>query len=68
MAEVSLLINRDDRVSGRDYQDASGYFRLTPQHHGAHGVSLRLVPEIHHGPIQRTFPSLPNAAGLAPSS
>ena len=28
--QVSLLVNRDDRVSGRDYKDASGYFRLTP--------------------------------------
>ena len=59
-------MNRDDRVSGRDYHDASGYLRLTPRHHGAHAVSLRLVPEIHHGPVQRSFPSLPSTAGLAP--
>ena len=64
--QISLLINRDDRVSGKDYQTASGYFRLTPQHQGAHGVSVRLVPEIHHGPVQRTFPAIPNASGFAP--
>ena len=66
VAEVNLLITRDDGVTGRPDRDASGYFRLTPHHHGEHAVSLRLVPEVHHGPIQRTFPSVPNAAGLAP--
>lgn len=66
VAEVSLLVNRDDRVTGRDYRDISGYLKLTPRHDGAHAVSLRVVPEIHHGPIQRSFPSLPTTAGLAP--
>jgi hypothetical protein len=66
VAQVSLLINRDDRVTGADYKDASGFLRLIPRHHGEHAVSLRVIPEIHHGPIQRTFPSVPNAAGLAP--
>jgi hypothetical protein len=66
VAEVSLLVNRDDRVTGRDYRDASGYLKLTPRHHGAHAVSLRVVPEIQHGPVQRSFPSLPTTAGLAP--
>lgn len=64
--QVSLLINRDDRVSGRDYRDVSGYLRLVPRHQGAHAVSLRVIPELHHGPIQRTFPTLPNATGIAP--
>ncbi|MHB1562256.1 MAG: hypothetical protein ACYC61_32825 [Isosphaeraceae bacterium] len=64
--QVSLLINRDDRVSGRDYRDVSGYLRMIPRHHGAHAVSLRVIPELHHGPIQRTFPTLPNATGIAP--
>ncbi len=64
--QVSLLINRNDRVSGRDYQDISGYLRLVPRHHGARAVSLRVIPELHHGPIMRTFPTLPNATGIAP--
>jgi hypothetical protein len=66
VAQVSLLVNKPNGVDGRDYQDASGYLRLTPRHEGARAVTLRIVPEIHHGPIQRTFPALPNAAGLAP--
>jgi hypothetical protein len=64
--QVSLLVNKDNRITGKDYQAASGFFRVTARHHGAHGVALRLIPEIHHGPIQRTFPALPNAAGYAP--
>jgi len=64
--EASLLLNRDNRVFGNDYKDVSGYFRVTPQHEGANLVSLRLVPEIHYGPIQRTFQALPNVAAIQP--
>ena len=64
--QASLLLNRDNRIFGNDYKDVSGYFRVTPQHEGANLVSLRLVPEIHYGPIQRTFQALPNAAAIRP--
>jgi hypothetical protein len=64
--QASLILNRDNRIFGNDYKDVSGYFRVTPQHEGANLVSLRLVPEIHHGPIQRTFQALPNAAAIQP--
>jgi hypothetical protein len=63
--QASLLLNRDNRAFGKDYNDASGFFRVTVAHDGSHGVSLRLVPEIHHGPIQRNFQAVPNAAPLA---
>ncbi len=66
--QVSLLVTREDGVSGRDYKDASGYLRLIPRHDGAHAVSLKVIPEIHHGPLQRTFPTMPTASGLAPRS
>ncbi len=62
--QASLILNRDNRIFGNDYKDVSGYFRVTPQHEGANLVSLRLVPEIHFGPIQRTFQALPNAAAI----
>jgi len=64
--EATLLLNRDNRVFGNDYKDVSGYFRVTPQHEGANLVSIRFVPEIHYGPIQRTFQALPNAAAIRP--
>jgi hypothetical protein len=61
--EVSLLLNREGRAFGKPYQDASGWFRVTGSHEGTSGIALRFVPEIQHGPVQRTFAALPNAAG-----
>ena len=49
--QASLLLNRENRIVGRDYHEPSGFFRLTPQHDGPNNVSLRMVPEIHHGPV-----------------
>jgi hypothetical protein len=64
--QASLLLNRDDRIVGHDFKDASGYFRVTPQQEGTNDVSLRLVPEIHHGPVQRMFQALPTASPTGP--
>jgi len=64
--QASLLLNRDNRVFGRDFAAASGFFRTTAQHDGGRSVSLRFVPEIHHGPIQRTYQPLSNASADAP--
>ena len=38
----------------------------TAQHEGANNITLRLVPEIHFGPIKRTFQTVPNAAAIGP--
>jgi len=35
--------------------------RITVGHQGATGVSLRFVPEIHHGPVQKRYDQLPNS-------
>jgi hypothetical protein len=64
--QASLLLNRENRAFGRDFAAASGFFRTTAQHEGAHSISLRFVPEIHHGPIQRTYQPLSNASADAP--
>ena len=66
--QASLLLNLDNHVFGQDFNAASGFFRTTVQHEGAHSISLRFVPEIHHGPIQRTYQPLPNASADAPSN
>jgi hypothetical protein len=63
---VTLLLNRDNRAYGKDYQDASGWVRVTPKQEGATGVALRLVPEIHHGPIQHAFSGVPTGGSMAP--
>jgi hypothetical protein len=64
--QASLLLNRDNRIVGNDFRDASPYFRVTPQQEGPNDVSLRLVPEIHHGPVQRTFQAQPTASPVGP--
>jgi hypothetical protein len=64
--EASLLLNRENRIFGKDFRDASGLFRVTPQQEGTNDVSLRLVPEIHHGPTQRNFQALPTASPVGP--
>ena len=51
-ARLSLLLNRDGRAVGKDYDDASGWLRVTAGRDGRAAVALRFVPEIHHGPVQ----------------
>jgi hypothetical protein len=64
--QVSLLLNRENRPSGKDYQAASGFFRVTATHDGVSGVSLRFTPEIHHGPVQRSYQAMASPANFAP--
>jgi hypothetical protein len=61
---ASLLLNRDGHAFGRDYQDASGWFRVTANHDGPRGLSLRFVPEIHHGPVLRRYDTAQNSNPL----
>jgi hypothetical protein len=63
---ASLLLNRENRAYGKDYEDASGWFRVTAKQEGPTGVALRFVPEIHFGPIQHAFGAVPNAGAYAP--
>ena len=60
---VSIFLKRDGQGIGKDYKDASGYFRTTTSQSGPTGVSIRIVPEIHHGPILRRFDALPSNPG-----
>jgi hypothetical protein len=64
--QASLLLNRENRIFGKDYKDMSGYFRVTAQHSSANNIALRLVPEIHHGPVQRMFQAVQSAAPVGP--
>ena len=64
--QASLLLNLDGRVVGRDYAHASGHYRVTPEHHGANAVALRLTPEVHYGPVQRSYQPLQQPTPYAP--
>jgi hypothetical protein len=59
-SQASLLLNRDGRAFGRDYHDASGFFRVTASHEGATAVALRFAPELQHGQIARRFSTVPD--------
>lgn len=63
--QASLLMNLDGRITGKDYDHARGHYRVTPEHHGANAVALRLTPEVHHGPIQRSYQPLQQATPYA---
>jgi hypothetical protein len=52
---LNLLINTDGHVRGHDYTDAHGILRLTATHNPSGGVALRLVPELHHGPVLHRY-------------
>lgn len=63
---ASLLLSRDGRAIGKEFEDARGSFRVTATQEGEDGVSLRLVPEVHHGPFKRRVGSDPAAGEFAP--
>ncbi len=63
---TSLLLSRDGHATGKTYEEARGAFRLTASHEGDTGVSLRIVPEVHHGPIRRRVGADPAAGAFAP--
>ncbi|WP_165247317.1 hypothetical protein [Paludisphaera soli] len=66
VAQASLLMNRDRRVTGKDYSEAAGFYRVTPEHHDGEAVALRLTPEIHHGPVQRSYQPLQQPTPYSP--
>ena len=53
--QLSLVTNLDGRAIAKDYEQASGYLRVTTDHDGERGVSLRILPEIHYGPMKQGF-------------
>jgi hypothetical protein len=52
---LNLLMNLDNRAVARDYELAAGILRASTDHDGGRGVSLRIVPEIHHGPVKQGY-------------
>ncbi|HWE35213.1 MAG TPA: hypothetical protein VG406_01475 [Isosphaeraceae bacterium] len=52
VAVKNLLLVLDGRATGRDYRDATGLLRVAASRDGTAGVSLRIVPEIHHGEVR----------------
>ncbi len=65
---VTLLLNHKGKVDGRDYHDAEGRLIVTPSHSGSKSVSLRIVPEVHHGETRRTIAPLENDRPVRPAA
>ncbi|ODT98685.1 MAG: hypothetical protein ABS79_05475 [Planctomycetes bacterium SCN 63-9] len=59
--QISLLMNRDDRAFAKDYDQAIGILRVGADHDGERGISLRMVPEIHYGPVKTGYQPIANA-------
>lgn len=53
--ELSLLMALQERstVAGKRYSDVNGFLRLTAHQEGEDTVVLRIMPELHHGPVQQ---------------
>ena len=62
---VTLLLNHKGKIDGRDYSNASGRLIVTTGHEGPHDVSLRIVPEVHHGLTRRTIAPIQNPGPFA---
>ncbi len=55
-----LLSHPDGSIKGKVYHDARAFLRLTPNHDDTRGVALKLVPELHHGPVVQGFGVIPS--------
>ncbi len=61
-----LLSQPDGSVKGKSYQDARGFLRVVPTYDDSNGVAIRIVPELHHGPVMPGFGAIPTAGLPAP--
>jgi hypothetical protein len=61
-----LLSQTDGMVKGKPYELAKGFLRLTATQVGTTGVSVRVTPEVHFGPVQQGYGMVPNTGVAAP--
>ena len=63
---ITLLLTRDGRTFGKDYADAVGIIRVSAVQDGAGALTLKITPEIHHGPVKKEFAAAPTSGTIAP--
>jgi hypothetical protein len=63
---MSLLVSRDGHAIGKDYEDAKGALRVTATRDDAGGVRVKVVPEIHHGPVRDAYGAAPVTGPFQP--
>jgi hypothetical protein len=61
--QTHILLNRGDGVVvGKVYDQAKPHLRLTATFDDADGIALRIVPELHHGPVRQGWGPAPVGA------
>lgn len=60
VASLNLFMNTNGSIEGKTYDDATGFLSVMASQEGSAGLLLRMIPEIHHGPIVRDY-------GVAPT-
>ncbi len=66
-SSLNLLLSAPDgQVRGKNYSDAKGFLRVTASHEGTTAVALKLVPELHHGPVLASFIPVPMGGVMMP--
>jgi hypothetical protein len=65
-SQLDLMISRAGRVIGKTYKDAKGQLRIVPRQADPDGVTLRIVPELHHGPVRQGWQAAPGGGAFAP--
>lgn len=63
---ATLFLSRQGQATGKEYKDAAGTLRLTSQYEGTSSVSVRLVPEIQHGPVRQSIGTITNGGLYSP--
>ncbi len=61
----TIILSRDQKVVGVDYQEPQGAFRVTSKRKDA-GIELRIIPEIQHGPNKLRFETIPETDPFEP--
>jgi hypothetical protein len=68
LPELELMMSRHGKVVGKVYKDAKGQLRISASQAGESGVKVRIVPELHHGPVRQGWQAAPGGGAFAPHS
>ncbi len=56
---ITLLISREGKTFGKDYDDAKGFLRIVATQDGDGGVKVKIVPLIQYGPTRQGYTAAP---------
>jgi hypothetical protein len=63
---TSILISREGRAVGKEYDDAKGSIRVVASRDDSGGVRIKVVPEIRHGPMRDAYEAAPTVGVYQP--